>query len=71
MVDPVRLGALRAVRIGWRRSPFKGAGRLEPLKESLRGWWSRRIAVADRLVYRASGKGAGQVLEILSCRFHY
>jgi toxin YoeB len=54
-----------------RRSPFKGTGKPEPLKEKLRGWWSRRITVADRLVYRVSGKGADQVLEILSCRFHY
>lgn len=54
-----------------RRDPFKGTGKPEPLKENLRGWWSRRINVSDRLVYRVSGKGPEQTLEILQCRFHY
>ena len=25
------------------RDPFDGIGKPEPLKENLRGWWSRRI----------------------------
>ena len=25
------------------RNPFEGIGKPEPLKENLRGWWSRRI----------------------------
>ncbi|HEY2753204.1 Txe/YoeB family addiction module toxin [Phenylobacterium sp.] len=54
-----------------RRDPFKGTGKPEPLKESLRGWWSRRINTTDRLVYRISGKAPDQVLEIAQCRFHY
>jgi len=54
-----------------RRSPFKGRGKPEPLKEDLKGWWSRRITREDRLVYRLSGKGADQALEIAQCRFHY
>ena len=54
-----------------RRSPFKGRGKPEPLKEDLKGWWSRRITHEDRLVYRVSGKGADQALEIAQCRFHY
>lgn len=54
-----------------RRDPFRGIGKPEPLKEKLSGWWSRRITVADRLVYRVSGKAPDQVLEIAQCRFHY
>jgi len=53
------------------RSPFKGLGKPEPLRGDLRGWWSRRITLADRLVYRVTGKGAARQLEIAQCRFHY
>jgi toxin YoeB len=51
--------------------PFKGLGKPEPLKHSLKGWWSRRITREHRLVYRVSGKGAAQQLEIAACRYHY
>ena len=53
------------------RTPFKGTGKPEPLKGDLSGWWSRRITKADRLVYRVSGSGAAQALEIAQCRYHY
>ncbi len=33
-----------------RRSPFQGIGKPEPLKNELRGWWSRRIDGEHRLV---------------------
>jgi toxin YoeB len=54
-----------------RRTPFKGTGKPEPLRDNLKGWWSRRITAVDRLVYRVSGSGADQTLEIAQCRFHY
>lgn len=54
-----------------RRSPFKGIGKPEPLKGDLAGWWSRRITGDHRLVYRVSGKGEAQQLEIAACRYHY
>ena len=54
-----------------RRTPFKGVGKPEPLKRNLSGWWSRRITDEHRLVYRVSGSGDAQTLEILSCRYHY
>lgn len=54
-----------------RRTPFTGTGRPEPLRGDLSGFWSRRITQEHRLIYRVSGKGAEQTLEILSCRFHY
>jgi toxin YoeB len=53
------------------REPFRGTGKPEPLRGDLQGWWSRRITIEDRLVYRVSGKSEGQQLEIAQCRFHY
>jgi toxin YoeB len=54
-----------------RRDPFRGLGKPEPLKGALQGWWSRRITGEHRLVYRVSGAGEGQALEIAQCRYHY
>lgn len=54
-----------------RRHPFTGSGKPEGLKGNLSGWWSRRITGEHRLVYRVSGTGADQVLEIAQCRYHY
>ncbi|WP_109048688.1 Txe/YoeB family addiction module toxin [Azospirillum sp. TSA6c] len=53
------------------RNPFSGLGKPEPLKEGLAGWWSRRITGEHRLVYRVTGSGDAQSLEILACRYHY
>lgn len=53
------------------RHPFKGTGKPEPLRDNLRGWWSRRINREHRLVYRVTGAGDTQVLEIAQCRYHY
>lgn len=54
-----------------RRTPFVGTGKPEPLRGDLQGWWSRRINREDRLVYRVTGKGRDQTLEIIQCRSHY
>jgi hypothetical protein len=53
------------------RRKVKGTGKPERLRESLRGWWSRRMNGEDRLVYRVEGKGDEQRLEIIQCRLHY
>ena len=53
------------------RDPFKGLGKPEPLKHALQGWWSRRITLEDRLVYRVTGKGETRQIEIVQCRYHY
>ncbi|MDR6433533.1 toxin YoeB [Brucella pseudogrignonensis] len=53
------------------RTPFQGTGKPEPLKGDLTGWWSRRISQEDRMVYRVSGTGNSQSLEIAQLRFHY
>ena len=52
-------------------SPFKGIGKPERLKYQLKGFWSRRITLEHRLVYRISGKGPDQKCSIIQCRFHY
>ena len=54
-----------------KRTPFKGVGKPEPLRGDLTGWWSRRISQEDRMVYRVSGAGETQNLEIAQLRFHY
>lgn len=53
------------------RTPFKGVGKPEPLRGDLSGWWSRRITQEDRMVYRVTGVGDAQSLEIAQLRFHY
>lgn len=54
-----------------KRDPFKGLGKPEPLKQALQGWWSRRITGEHRLVYRVSGRGESQQLDIAQCKYHY
>jgi toxin YoeB len=53
------------------RDPFRGTGKPEPLGGNLSGWWSRRINQEHRLVYRVTGSGEAQALEVAQCRFHY
>jgi len=48
-------------------SPFEGLGKPEPLKESLSGFWSRRIDDINRVVYVVDDKA----ITIISCRYHY
>lgn len=50
-----------------KRAPFDGIGSPEPLKHQLSGWWSRRINLEDRLVYRVDD----EQIVILQCRKHY
>ncbi|MFY7890202.1 MAG: Txe/YoeB family addiction module toxin [Spirosomataceae bacterium] len=49
------------------RTPFEGSGKPEPLRYNLSGWWSRRINLEHRLVYRVDD----DELVILQCRLHY
>jgi len=53
-------------------NPFQGIGKPEPLKYSLKGFWSRRISREHRLVYQITGKkGEDQKCSVVQCRFHY
>ena len=68
---PKALGRLNAILKECMRDPFRGIGKPEPLGGNLSGWWSRRINQEHRLIYRVSGKGEAQALEIAQCRYHY
>ncbi|MET3713232.1 toxin YoeB [Sphingomonas trueperi] len=69
--DPKLSERINALIEECRRHPFTGTGKPEPLRRNLAGWWSRRISGEHRLVYRVSGSGDTQALEVLSCRYHY
>lgn len=49
------------------RSPFKGIGKPEPLKEQLSGYWSRRINDEHRIVYKVTE----YTVLIAQVRYHY
>jgi toxin YoeB len=69
--DPAMVEKINELIRDAKRSPFAGLGKPEPLKGDLSGFWSRRILGEHRLVYRVSGKGSAQQIEIVQCRFHY
>ncbi|MCL6708417.1 Txe/YoeB family addiction module toxin [Pseudomonas sp. R2.Fl] len=69
--DPRTLDKVNALIKECQRTPFSGSGKPEPLKGELKGFWSRRITAEHRLVYRVTGTGEGQSLEIAACRYHY
>ncbi len=53
--------------IGFRLWVVHGIGKPEPLKDSLSGFWSRRIDDNNRIVYyEQSG-----IIYIVSCKGHY
>lgn len=49
------------------RTPFSGKGKPEPLKYDLAGYWSRRITLDHRLVY----KFENETIYIIACKYHY
>ncbi|HHD79004.1 MAG TPA: Txe/YoeB family addiction module toxin [Epsilonproteobacteria bacterium] len=49
------------------REPFEGIGEPEPLKYNWSGYWSRRISIEHRLVYKVSDDN----LMVAQCRYHY
>jgi toxin YoeB len=69
--DQTTLDRVNALIKECQRTPLKGTGKLEPLKGDLKGWWSRRVTLDDRLVYRVAGSGDDQRLEVAQCRYHY
>ena len=50
-----------------KREPFKGIGEPEPLKYNWSGYWSRRITLEHRLVYKVTDSS----VLIAQCRYHY
>jgi toxin YoeB len=69
--DPKLAARLNTLIAETLRSPFRGIGKPEPLRETWSGFWSRRIDGEHRLVYRVVGKGAEQRLETAQCRRRY
>jgi toxin YoeB len=69
--DEKVLARLNALLKECLRDPFRGTGKPEMLSANLSGWWSRRIDQQHRLVYRVTGTGAAQALEVAQCRYHY
>jgi toxin YoeB len=67
VTDKKTLKKINALVKEIQRSPFQGNGKPEPLKHDLAGWWSRRIDLEHRLVYRVENES----LFILQCRYHY
>ena len=51
-----------------KRSLYEGIGKPEPLRHQLQGYWSRRIDLEHRLVYRLDDR---KTLVIIACRYHY
>jgi toxin YoeB len=49
------------------KTPFEGTGKPEPLKNELKGYWSRRIDDEHRLVYRVND----EIIKIVQCKYHY
>ncbi|HRQ89068.1 MAG TPA: Txe/YoeB family addiction module toxin [Bacteroidia bacterium] len=50
-----------------RGDPYEGIGKPEPLKHGFSGFWSRRITIEHRLVYRVSDG----VIQVAQARYHY
>ena len=50
-----------------KRNTFEGIGKPEPLKDSLSGFWSRRIDDTNRIVYYEKDS----IIYIVTCRGHY
>ncbi|MGB4497666.1 MAG: Txe/YoeB family addiction module toxin [Methylococcaceae bacterium] len=49
------------------RHPFTGIGEPEPLKHNWSGYWSRRINLEHRIVYKVVENS----VIIAQCRYHY
>lgn len=50
-----------------RETPYKGLGKPEPLKYQLSGYWSRRIDLEHRLVYKIED----EKIIVVQCKGHY
>jgi len=65
--DRKTLKRINKLIVETQRAPFEGIGKPEPLKETLSGFWSRRIDESNRLIYIVDDNK----LTIISCRYHY
>ncbi len=66
-IDKIILKKINAIIKEIERTPFEGTGKPEALKHNLASWWSRRINLEHRLVYKVENDS----MVILQCRYHY
>jgi toxin YoeB len=65
--DEKTLGRINNLLKDISRNPYNVIGKPEPLKYKYQGYWSRRITVEHRLIYRV----VNDEIHIAKCRFHY
>ncbi len=64
--DKLMLKRINALLKEIERAPFEGSGKPEPLKHQCSGWWSRRINLEHRLIYKIENAS----IIVLQCRYH-
>tara|TARA_B110000003_G_scaffold67470_1_gene68430 strand:+ start:1407 stop:1661 length:255 start_codon:yes stop_codon:yes gene_type:complete len=65
--DKKMLRKINEILLDIDRHPFEGIGKPEALKHSLSGYWSRRINLEHRCVYRIEANE----IQIAQLRHHY
>jgi len=65
--DPKKATKIRKLIKEIQRAPYEGTGKPEPVKHALQGWYSRRINLEHRLIYKV----VEDMIYILNCRYHY
>jgi len=65
--DPKILKRINTLIETIRRTPFEGMGKPEPLKYQFAGYWSRRITIEHRLIYKVET----DAVLIAQLRYHY
>jgi toxin YoeB len=65
--DLIKAKKIRKLIHEIQRTPYDGIGKPEALKHSLQGWYSRRINLEHRLIYKVDK----DTLYILNCKYHY
>lgn len=65
--DKKALKKINALLKEIQRTPFEGSGLPEALKHNLKGYWSRRITLEHRLVYRVHNNQ----IRVVQCKYHY
>lgn len=65
--DKAMLKKVNAMIKEIQRTPFEGTGKPEALRYDLAGWWSRRINLEHRLIYKIEN----DAVNISQCRYHY
>lgn len=62
---------IKALLVQIQQDPFHGIGNPEPLKHNLSGYWSRRINMEHRIVYKVEGGGQNKTITVIQLRYHY